>query len=350
MNRRYALLRHFTLSSVSKKVFFLSKILGVAVIALYDFSSTLPEMVGEVVFFTAVIIMILVWDVLLRRMITIPVEHISETAQHMADLDFSQVCHMPAGDEFHTLAENLNKMAKNLQNALTQRKELTDTLSHELKTPLGIIRAYAEGLRDSTDQEKQRAYTGVIIEETEKMTGMINSLLELSALEAGAVSLQKQRFDFVELVETAAGREFVDPSSGGFHVTYELPDTPLFVETDLNRMEQVLHNFMGNAKKFVKAGGGIHLTLRPKEDSLYFSVYNDTPPLSDEELTAVWRKFHRDKSERNKNGSGLGLAISAQILSMLGADYGARNKDNGVEFYLRLPLHQSPGVPICGKV
>jgi signal transduction histidine kinase len=339
MNRRYTLSKHFTLSTVSKKIFFLSKILGVAVIVLYDFSLTLPEMIGEVIFFISVIILILAWDGLLHRMITIPVKHISETAQRLADLDFSKVCHVPTRDEFHTLAENLNRMAKNLQNALSQRKELTDTLSHELKTPLGIIRAYAEGLRDSTDKEKQRAYTRVIIEETEKMAGMVNSLLELSALEAGAVSLKKQRFDFVELLETVAGREFVDYSSVDFHVTYDLPDTPLFVEADIGRMEQVLHNFISNAKKFVKAGGGIHLTLRPDEDSLYFSVYNDTSPLSDEELTAVWRKFNRDKSERNKNGSGLGLAISAQILSMQGADYGVRNKHKGVEFYFRLPLY-----------
>jgi len=106
----------------------------------------------------------------------------------------------------------------------------------------------------------------------------------------------------------------------------------------MDRMEQVLHNLISNAKKFVNAGGNIHLTLRSEKDKLYFSVYNDAPHLSNEELTAVWQKFHRDKSERNKHGSGLGLAICAQILSRQGADYGARNKDKGVEFYFRLPL------------
>lgn len=338
MDRRYAFLKNFTLSSVSKKIFFLSKIFGVAVIALYKFSSNRSGAISKVVFYTSIIILIFVWDALLQRMITIPIAHISETAQHMADLDFSKTCQVHTRDEFHTLAENLYRMAENLQNALSQRKELTDTLSHELKTPLGIIRAYTEGLRDSTEKEKQRTYTEVIIEETEKMAGMINSLLELSALEAGAIRLKKQHFDFVELLETVAGREFSVIPAGGIHVTYELPDTPLFVEADLDRMEQVLHNLISNAKKFVKTGGRIHITLRPEEDKLYFSVYNDAPPLSNKELTAVWHKFHRNKSERNKHGSGLGLAICARILSRQGADYGVRNKDNGVEFYFRLPL------------
>ncbi|MGB4429778.1 MAG: histidine kinase dimerization/phospho-acceptor domain-containing protein, partial [Thermacetogeniaceae bacterium] len=325
MHRRYALAKHFTFSTVSKKIFFLSKLLGIAVIAIYSFSSNRAGAMSDLVFLSSIVILVFAWDALLHRMITIPIEHISETAQHMADLDFSKVCRVHSRDEFHTLAENLNRMAKNLQNTLSQRKELTDTLSHELKTPLGIIRAYAEGLRDSTNQEKQRAYTEVIIEETEKMAGMINSLLELSAWEAGAISLKKQHFDFVELVETVAGRELMVLPSDSIHITYELPDTPIFVEADMDRMEQVLHNLISNAKKFVNAGGNIHLTLRPEKDKLYFSVYNDAPHLSNEELTAVWQKFHRDKSERNKHGSGLGLAICAQILSRQGADYGARN-------------------------
>lgn len=90
--------------------------------------------------------------------------------------------------------------------------------------------------------------------------------------------MKKQRFDFVELLETVAGREFMVPPSNGLRVTYELPDTPLYVEADMDRMEQILHNLIDNAKKFVKAGGGIHITLRPEGNKFYFP-FTMTPPL-----------------------------------------------------------------------
>lgn len=168
------------------------------------------------------------------------------------------------------------------------------------------------------------------------MAGMINALLDLSALEAGASAIKIEYFDLVELVETVAGREYVDTSSASFQLSYSLPNEPVYVQADQKRLRQVLHNFMGNAKKFVIESGKIHIDLSVLDNFVRVSIYNDGPQLTDD----VWTKFHRDKSEVNRYGSGLGLAITAQILSMHKAEYGILNKENGAKFYFSLPISQ----------
>lgn len=335
MNKKSKLSSWFSIYPINKKIFMLSKILVGACILAYIVASAFSGWISDLIFVFLLIVLILIWDMLLARIISSPIHEISKAAQRMADLDFSQPCKLNTKDELQTLGGNLNTTSANLQHALAQRKELTDTLSHELKTPLGVIRAYAEGLKDAVP-DKQIVYSQVIVEETEKMAEMINDLLDLSALEAGATTMKMEKFDLVELVETVAGREYVDTPSESFHLSYSLPDEPVYVMADQNRLRQVLHNFMGNAKKFVSKDGNIHIEVSILESLMQFSIYNDGPYLTDD----VWIKFHRDKSEINRNGSGLGLAISAQILSMLGAEYGVHNKENGAQFYFTLPITQ----------
>ncbi len=161
-----------------------------------------------------------------------------------AKLDFSRPCGVTSPDEFGGLSKSLNIMAQNLQQSfakleeandkleqdveqkrrlLTERKELADNLSHEMKTPLGVIRAYAEGLQDETDEAKRQKYSEVIISETERMSSLITTLLDLSALENGATQLHPERFDFVEFLETVAGRLLIDTPDADFDLQYELP-------------------------------------------------------------------------------------------------------------------------------
>jgi len=309
----------FSIYPINKKIFLLSKIVIGACVFAYIIASAFSGWLSDVVFVLLLSALILGWDILLSRLVSRPIHEIG----------------IETGDELQTLAENLNTTGINLEQALAQRKELTDTLSHELKTPLGVIHAYAEGLTD-VEPERQKAYSRVIIEETERMAGMVNALLDLSALEAGAATLKTEKFDFVELVETVAGREYLETPTSSLQLTYSLPDEPVYVWADENRLRQVLHNFMSNARKFVSEDGNIHIAVSVTGNRLRFSIYNDGTHLTDD----VWIKFHRDKSENNKGGSGLGLAISAQILTLHKSEYGVENKENGAEFYFILPVAQ----------
>ncbi len=350
---------NFTFRTVRKKILMVSKLAGILLILSYILSTKLeiePD-ISLALWFAFVIALVLVVDFLMGHFISKPISKLNQTARKMAKLDFSAPCAITTNDEFGELTVSLNTMADNLQQALArleaantrlekdveqerlllaERKELVDQLSHEMKTPLGVIRAYAEGLQDETDEAKKQKYSEIIITETERMSGLITTLLDLSALETGATRLTPERFDFVEFLETVAGRLLIDVPDANFTLQYELPEHKVYVDTDKARMEQVLDNLIVNAKKNVQPGGVLKLSLREQQRALHFSIYNQGPQIPQENLPKLWTKFYRDSNSKY-SGSGLGLAIVAQILSMQELDFGVKNRSDGVEFYFSIP-------------
>lgn len=350
---------NFTFRTVRKKILMVSKLAGILLILSYILSTKLeiePD-ISLAIWFAFVIAIVLVVDFLMGHFISNPISKLNQTARKMAKLDFSAPCTITTNDEFGELAVSLNTMADNLQQTLakleaaniqlekdveqerrllTERKELTDQLSHEMKTPLGIIRAYAEGLQDEPDEDKKQKYAKIILMETERMSGLITTLLDLSALETGASRLILERFDFVEFLETVAGRLLIDVPNANFELHYELPEHKAYIYTDKTRMEQVLDNLIVNAKNHVQPGGALKLSLLEQSGILHFSIYNQGTKIPQENLPKIWTKFYRDSNSKY-SGSGLGLAIVAQILSMQELDFGVKNCSDGVEFYFSIP-------------
>ena len=350
----------FSLHTVRKKILMLSKLAGVALIFSYVLSTGLPvsEDTSFLIWLGFVFLLIIGIDLFMGRFITKPIDKLNASAKRMAGLDFSTPCNLVSTDEFGELSASLNTMAENLQQALarledantqlekdvekerlllSERKELVDSLSHEMKTPLGIIRAYAEGLQDEADEAKKQKYAQVIVSEVERMNDLIVTLLDLSALESGAADLDVTRFDFVELVETVAGWLLIDALDTDFELQYELPEQKIFVRTDKRRMEQVLDNLIVNARKNVSPGGVLRMEVTAENGPLHFSIFNQGRPIPENDLPKIWTKFYRD-SGAEYSGSGLGLSIVAQILSMQNLPYGAENQEDGVRFYFSIPV------------
>ncbi|WP_131035260.1 sensor histidine kinase [Clostridioides difficile] len=355
--------QNFGLYSVRKKVFLLSKLSGALIILFYlvveEFS--INSKLEFWIWFIILVIFIMSIDFLLGKFISEPITSINKSAKSMSQLDFSNPCTVNTNDEFGELSRSLNTMSTNLQQALSdlesvniqlekdvnkermlleQRKELVDTISHEMKTPLGIIRAYTEGLMDEVDEEKKKNYMNVIIEETDRMNNMIVSLLDLSALEAGVSKLNPERFDFIEFVETVAGRLLIDIPDANFYFTYDLPEYEVFVVADKMRMEQVVENLVINAKKHVVYNGNLDLSITCENGLLLFEIYNDGRFIEQDEISKIWSKFYRSVQSQRTGGSGLGLAIVSQILTMQGLEYGVNNRDRGVEFYFMIPIDE----------
>ncbi|HBH3603271.1 TPA: HAMP domain-containing histidine kinase [Clostridioides difficile] len=355
--------QNFGLYSVRKKVFLLSKLSGALIILFYlvveEFS--INSKFEFWIWFIILVIFIMSIDFLLGKFISEPITSINKSAKSMSQLDFSNPCTVNTNDEFGELSRSLNTMSTNLQQALSdlesaniqlekdvnkermlleQRKELVDTISHEMKTPLGIISAYTEGLMDEVDEEKKKNYMNVIIEETDRMNNMIVSLLDLSALEAGVSKLNPERFDFIEFVETVAGRLLIDIPDANFYFTYDLPEYEVFVVADKMRMEQVVENLVINAKKHVVYNGNLDLSITCENGLLLFEIYNDGRIIEQDEISKIWSKFYRSVQSQRTGGSGLGLAIVSQILTMQGLEYGVNNRDRGVEFYFMIPIDE----------
>lgn len=349
-----------SMNTVRKKVLLLSKLAGGMIVLFYLVTLELPmnQNISFWIWFVLMALVILGVDFMLGRMISKPLEEINITAGKMAKLDFTASCNIHTEDEFGELSESLNIMSSNLQIALSkleaaniklesdieherlllkERKELVDSLSHEMKTPLGLIRAYTEGLKDETDEEKKMRYMDSILSATDRMNHMIISLLDLSALEAGAAKLSGETFDFIELTETVAGRLLLNVPETDYIFTYELPENKAFILADKKRIEQVLVNLIENAKKHISHGGRMHLKVLSDGNKVCFSLYNEGNPIPSQELPKIWSKFYRGQ-DTQREGSGLGLAIVAQILSMYQAPYEVKNHINGVEFRFDFPI------------
>lgn len=364
----------FALNTVRKKVLLLSKLLGAVILIFYLLTYNLApdENSGFWIWFMLLAAAILGADHMLEKIISGPLKSINKTARQMAELDRDAHCSIHTNDEFGELSHSLNQMFANLQDALKklestnlqlaeantqlkkdvdlkhvlleERKELTDALSHEMKTPLGIIRAYTEGLREETDEKKREQYMAIILSSLNQMDQMIVSLLDLSALEAGASMLNNETFDFVELAETVAGRLLMDIPNRNFRLSYELPEEKIYIFADKERMNQVLTNLIENSKKHVRPGGILRICIHKSsgQNLVHFSIFNEGTPIPEADLPKIWNKFYRSVSPKSGavRGSGLGLAIVSQILTAYKAEYGAQNLTDGVEFYFNFPVKE----------
>lgn len=212
-----------------------------------------------------------------------------------------------------------------------QRQQLSSNIAHELKTPLAVIRSYAEGLQEHIAEEKRDKYLEVIVGETERMDEMVLEMLELSRLEAGRVKLARDVCDLSALVRGVF--EKLEPAAAAKDLTvnYELRESCL-MSADEARLLQVIENFASNALRYTPMGGQIWVRTKYARGYATFAVENTSPPLSEEVLANVWERFWRAEESRSEKSSGLGLAIAKSIVELHSGKCTARNTENGVEF------------------
>lgn len=342
---------------ISVKLFLISKI-SLAIFILLSFYpqslsfTILEHKVNLVPVIGVVLILIISYSY--NKMLAGPLVKINDTVSKIANLDFSTKCDVNSDDELGELSNNLNFISCKLSNTISNLetelenkhrllktlREFSDSLSHEMKTPLGIIKAYAEGLKDQISPEKQNKYIDTIIDEADRMNNLIVELLNLSAMETGAIPLYIQKFDVIELIEEVAGRILVDTTDSNFNVVCDFENTSLYINADKNKMEQVLSNLINNASKYVLDNGEIRLTVKNNVEKIHIEVYNKGELIPHNKIPRIWDRFYRMDSSRNKKtgGSGLGLAMVAQILTMHNFGYGVRNETEGVSFYIIIPL------------
>lgn len=312
------------------------------------------DLVG--IWFVFTVVMALVISLVFSRTVTKPIASITDITKKMSNLDFSRKCAVKSEDEIGNLALHVNLMSEKLDAAIDelvktneqlvgdinrereleqQRKEFVATVSHELKTPLAIIRAYSEGLLDGVSQEKQNRYLHVIVDETAKMDALILDMLENSKLETGAQKLDLKMHDLTAFADSIV--KIIAPAcaSKGVQLTAHLPEQRIERKFDKVLLEQVIMNFLTNAIRHTAPGGTIFFTVSPEE----VSVENEGPHIPEAELPKVWDRFYRVEKSRGRTdgGSGLGLTIAKNILLLHHAEYGVENTAAGVRFWFRLP-------------
>ncbi len=308
-----------------------------------------------------IVIILLLLSFVYSRLLSRPLLQLSRTSARMATLDFQPVDQqaLHASDEFGEVSRNLDTLRHNLDAALRQlsesnaalqhemtektraeelRKELIANISHELKTPLGIVKGFAEGLQDDVAADKRERYVQLIVTETDRMNALIMDMLQLSRFEVKAVKLKEQPIDIVRHIR-ALLHSFtpqVDDRNLYIHTNGE---AVLEVIADPRRIDQVLLNLLSNAVRHAREGGGITVSWRMiDENEAEITIENEGEPISAQDLERIWDQFYRAERSRDRKtgGTGLGLAIVKHILELHHSRYGVNNTDRGVAFHFTL--------------
>lgn len=301
-----------------------------------------------------VLALIFIYDY--SRRFTKPLIQMNNVMQRIAELDFSAKTDIDRNDEIGTLATNINRVSESLDAALTELREKNEQLqediererqlermrqdfvssaSHELKTPIAIIRGYAEGLKMSLDEkdDASREYCDIIIHESDKMNELVISMLEQSLYESGAIPTEKEAFDVKEYVE-----EFLksaDPIFKEKAIEVRCFAESVVVVGNKKQLTTVLSNIVLNACSHVKGENIIEITTELQDGFVKVCVFNTGSFVSDKDKDSIFTSFYRaDKAHSRKEGRfGLGLSIVKSIITKHGCDCGFENKENGVTFW-----------------
>ncbi len=288
-----------------------------------------------------VIMLALIVSFLLANRITSPIVNMQKEAIKLADGDYhvSFKSNRHSYSEINDLANTLDDATDKLSKIDELRKDLLANVSHDLRTPITLIRSYAEMIKDISGDNpvKRNEHLDVIIDETEYLTKLINDMQEYSKLQAGYINLNKSNFDIKKT--TLHVCDLLDGLLKEKNITLKKKLKSVIVYGDEVKISEVIYNYLSNAIKHSYNNSKIYITLKDSEDSLYFEVKDEGEGISEEALPYVWDRYYKiDKNfRRNENSTGLGLAIAKAILEAHKAKYGVVSKLNkGSTFYFEL--------------
>lgn len=278
--------------------------------------------------FTALVVLIL--SAHLSKKVTEPVEELSRETQEGRCREDGPV------RELNVLARSFNAAQDQLEGQLQRERSFTRGAAHELKTPLAVLRTHAEALREDISPEKRGAYLDIILDESDRMSALVGSLLELSRLEAGT-PLKEEPLELSALVREVWAPLALPAEQKGISLTLELED--IWMEGDRERLKEAVGNLATNALRHCVPGGQIRVILEKTDSGILLSVTNDGPPISPQDLPHLWEPFYRGDQGRSRDtgGTGLGLAIVRAAAGAHGGTWGAENLPGGVRFWITLP-------------
>ena len=223
------------------------------------------------------------------------------------------------------------------------RDQFIDTATHELRTPLSNIKAYAEMLAtcDKIELEQQKEFCNIIDSEVTRLARFVDDLLSISSMEVGSLSADRQKVEIARLFEEVLDK--IQPTMQKKDIQFEvrLPEKMGVLELDKEKIVAVLVNLLGNAAKYTPSGGHVSLKVKLEEDLLQIAVEDTGVGISPEDLPMVFEKFFRSKDARvqAEAGTGLGLSLAREVVRMHGGDISVESQlDKGSTFLVSIPL------------
>lgn len=276
----------------------------------------------------------------MSRSITKPVLKISEAAQQVAKGNLEARAQVEGDDEIAQMAKNFNLMIDEIGKAEKTRKAIFANISHDLRTPLTMIRGYAETIKDLTgdNPEKRNKQLSIIIQESDRLTMLVNDVLTFTTFNQDAYDLEISDFDLADILKKLIER--YNDISTGYKIVYEGPDHCIAI-ADKIRIEQVVYNLTNNAINHIGEDNLVILRLEPSEYICRVSVCDHGQGIPPEHLNNIWDRYYKVRKTERKlsKGTGLGLSIVKNIMNAHHAAFGVESTvGEGTVFWFELPM------------
>ena len=275
---------------------------------------------------------------ILARGITAPLREMSTAADAMADGDLDQRVQASSADEVGELGRSFNTMAERIAALEAQRRDLFATVSHELRTPVAVIQGNVENLLDGLDDDREQILE-TMLRQTRRLGSLIDDLMDLSRLEAGAVPMNRRPIDLVSVLDAVIDEARLrDPEP---KVVFSGPEA-ITAFGDPDRLHQVFANLVDNAVRHQPPDETITIDAMLTDGWATVHIRDNGPGIPAEELPFVFDRFHRATGDPGSGNAGLGLAIVRGIVhAHEGTVRAANHAAGGCEMTVTLPASRA---------
>ncbi len=283
----------------------------------------------------------LIISYIISSQISRPIVKISEEAKKLANGDFNVSFSTDSKvQEIKELSTTLDLAKNELSKTDELRRDLMANVGHDLRTPLTMIKAYAEMTRDLESQtpEKRAENMNIIIEETDRLNVLVSDILDLSKLQSSTYELKIEEFDLNELIRNIIKRFYILIDSDGYEFIYN-NDKEIKVKADKKRLEQVIYNLLNNAVNYTGEDKKVYINVTDEKKKVLVEIRDTGKGIDKEEIKYIWNKYYHNekKHKRNAFGTGLGLSIVKTILESHNYKYGVKSvKNKGTTFYFEI--------------
>lgn len=276
------------------------------------------------------------------EMVYLPLRKITEATEQYAAGNLHYEFQVESEDEIGYLAASLNYMASEVARAEDNQKKLVANVSHDFRSPLTSIKGYLEAMLDGTiPPELYEKYLNIVLNETERLTKLTNSLLTLNNLNTKGMMLTKSVFDINRIIRNTAASFEGTCRQKTIAIELILTGDKLYVTADVDKIQQVLYNLLDNAIKFSHQNSVIKIETTEKHNKVFVSVKDSGIGIPKNDLKLIWDRFYKSDLSRGKDkkGTGLGLSITKEIINAHDEHINVISTEGvGSEFIFSLPV------------
>lgn len=309
---------------------------------LWPVSSTIDILTNQLVYVTFISLLVAcLISFYLSIRITRPIRTITRSAERLGQGEYGIVFRGGHYTEINNLADTLTQASIDLEKSDMLQKDLIANVSHDLRTPLTMIKSYAEMIRDLSgdNPEKRDQHLQVIIDETDRLNSLVGDLLSISRMQSGKMVLERSNFNLTQAAESIINTYKIMEIEEGYKLNFNCK-VNFIVNGDEEKIKQVISNLFTNAIKFAGKDKTVNVTLKRHGKYVLCKIEDHGVGIAKEEQDHVWERYYRASSNmaRPAEGSGLGLSIVKEILTLHKADFGVDSTEGkGTTFWFELP-------------